>query len=179
MFHIVGHENGGLMASLLCDLGVAARVIRSGMILLVQEASGAHKGLWGFPKGRVDQGESPESAALRELNEETGHTGEVMGLAGVRTALRKDQPAIFLCYDVHVEGSVEGHANEEISSTKWFSLTECASVEWVSETMHQLAVDGLTRRSLMPNLAGLTPRSNPYAVYRSSKTERLRVGDGL
>ena len=118
MFHIVGHADTHLMTSLLCDLGVAARVIRSGMVLLVQEASGAHKGRWGFPKGRVDQGESPESAALRELNEETGHTGEVMGLAGVRTALRKDQPAIFLCYDVHVEGRVEGHANEEISSTK-------------------------------------------------------------
>jgi 8-oxo-dGTP pyrophosphatase MutT (NUDIX family) len=177
VFHIVGCENALLMTSLLCDLGVAARVIRTGMVLLVQEASGAHKGRWGFPKGRVDQGESPESAALRELNEETGHSGQVMGLAGVRTALRKDQPAIFLCYDVHVEGSVEGHANEEISSTKWFTLTECASIEWVSETMHQLAVDGLTRRSLMPNLAGLTPRSNPYAVYRTSKTERLRLGD--
>ena len=165
------------MASLLCDLGVAARVIRTGLILLVQEASGAHKGKWGLPKGRVDQGESPEAAALRELNEETGYSGQVMGLAGVRTALHKDRPAVFLCYDVHVEGEVKGHVNEEISSIKWFTLSECALVDWVSETMHQLAVDGLTGRSLMPNLAGLTPRSNPYAVYRTSKTERLRRGE--
>jgi|TARA_B100001741_G_scaffold291068_1_gene270989 8-oxo-dGTP diphosphatase len=165
------------MASLLCDLGVAARVIRKGLILLVQEANGAHKGKWGLPKGRVDQGESPEAAALRELNEETGYGGQVMGLAGVRTALHKDRPAVFLCYDVHVEGEVKGHVNEEISSIKWFTLSEVALVDWVSETMHQLAVDGLTGRSLMPNLAGLTPRSNPYAVYRTSKTEWLRRGE--
>ena len=165
------------MASLTCDLGVAARVIQTGTILLVQEAAGAHQGCWGLPKGRVDQGESPEAAALRELQEETGYSGKVMGLAGVRTALRKDKPAVFLCYDVHAEGDVEGHQNDEISSVRWFTLAECGTVEWVSETMHQLAIDGLTRRSLMPNLAGLTSRSNPYAVYRTSKTEQIRLGE--
>ena len=165
------------MSSLLCDLGVAARVVREGSILLVQEATGTHEGKWGLPKGRVDQGESPETAALRELNEETGYDGQVMGLAGVRTALRKDRPAVFLCYDVHVEGEIQGHSNKEISSIKWFTLSQCASVGWVSETMHQLAIDGLTRRSLMPNHVGLTPRTNPYAVYRTSRTEQLRMGD--
>ncbi len=166
------------MASLSCDLGVAARVIQTGTILLVQEAAGAHQGCWGLPKGRVDQGESPEAAALRELQEETGYSGKVMGLAGVRTALRKDKPAVFLCYDVHAEGDVGEHQNDEISSVRWFTLAECGTVEWVSETMHQLAIDGLTRRSLMPNLAGLTARSNPYAVYRTSKTEHIRLGEG-
>ena len=165
-----------VMVSLLCDLGVAARVVRNGQILLVQEASGPHQGKWGFPKGRVDPGESPEAAALRELFEESGHEGHVMGLAGVRTALRKGQPAVFLCYDVHVDTDVEHHTNEEISSTAWFTLGQCAALDWVSETMHQLAVDGLTRRSLMRNQAGLTPRTNPYAVYRTSKTENVQRG---
>ena len=98
-----------------------------------------------------------------------------MGLAGVRTALRKGQPAVFLCYDVHVDTDVEHHTNEEISSTAWFTLGQCAALDWVSETMHQLAVDGLTRRSLMRNQAGLTPRTNPYAVYRTSKTENVQA----
>ena len=109
------------MASLLCDLGVAARVIREEKILLVQEASGPHQGKWGFPKGRVDPGESPEAAALRELAEESGHDGQVLGLAGVRTALRKGQPAVFLCYDVQVNTEVDHHTSEEISNTAWCS----------------------------------------------------------
>ena len=164
------------MVSLLCDLGVAARVIRGKKILLVQEASGPHEGKWGFPKGRVDPGESPEAAALRELAEESGHEGQVLGLAGVRTALRKGQPAVFLCFDVHVSTEIEQHTSEEISNTTWCSLSECSKVDWVSETMHQLAVDGLTRRTLMRNHAGLTARSSPYAVYRTSKTEQLHRG---
>ena len=60
-----------------------------------QEATGPHNGKWGLPKGHVETGESPEAAALRELAEESGHTGSVMGLVGVRTALRKDHPAVF------------------------------------------------------------------------------------
>ena len=113
---------------------------------------------------------------MRELSEESGHEGTVLGLAGVRTALRKGQPAVFLCYDVEVNTDVEHHTSDEISNTAWCSLADFASLEWVSETMHQLAVDGLTRRSLMRNHAGLTSRSNPYAVYRTSKTEQLHRG---
>jgi 8-oxo-dGTP diphosphatase len=166
------------MASLLCDLGVAARVVKDGKILLVQEAKGAHRGKWGLPKGHVDPGESPETAAIRELQEEAGYTGSVMGLVGVRTALRKDHPAVFLCYDVHVEGEQQPSDTGEISSLQWFSLTELGSIQWVSETMQQLAVDGLTHRMVIRNHSGLTNRKTPYAVYRSSMASSLQSRGG-
>ena len=60
------------MATVSCDLGVAARVVADGGILLVQEGQGRHQGCWGLPKGHVEEGESPEEAALRELAEESG-----------------------------------------------------------------------------------------------------------
>ena len=50
------------MPSLLCDLGVAARVVQDGKILLVQEASGTYQGKWGLPKGHVDR-----ERALKQL----------------------------------------------------------------------------------------------------------------
>lgn len=38
-------------------------------VLLIQHVNGQH---WGFPKGRAEQTESAQDAAIRELQEETG-----------------------------------------------------------------------------------------------------------
>ena len=44
-----------------------------GNFLACQRPQGKHlAGLWEFPGGKVDQGESPESALARELHEELG-----------------------------------------------------------------------------------------------------------
>jgi len=39
--------------------------------------------LWSLPKGHLEQGETPEDAAVREVAEETGITGEVIAPLGV------------------------------------------------------------------------------------------------
>lgn len=54
-------------------------------ILLVQRSVEPQKGLWCLPGGFIELGESPESAALRELYEETGLTGQIHKLLGVTT----------------------------------------------------------------------------------------------
>lgn len=38
--------------------------------------------LWSLPKGHIEQGETPEQAALREVREETGIAGEILGELG-------------------------------------------------------------------------------------------------
>ena len=45
-----------------------------GAVILTRRASGLkdHAGQWSFPGGRIEPGESPEEAALRELEEEVG-----------------------------------------------------------------------------------------------------------
>jgi 8-oxo-dGTP diphosphatase len=37
-------------------------------------------GVWGIPAGKVQPGEDPKEACLRELGEEAGLTGDVLGL---------------------------------------------------------------------------------------------------
>ncbi len=56
-----------------------------GWVLLVQRSVDPQKGLWCLPGGFIELGESPEIAALRELYEETGLTGQIHKPLGVMT----------------------------------------------------------------------------------------------
>ncbi|WP_421704056.1 NUDIX hydrolase [Aliiroseovarius sp.] len=53
-------------------LGAIAVVLRGDQVLLVQRGKDPGRGLWGYPGGGVEWGESVAEAAIRELREETG-----------------------------------------------------------------------------------------------------------
>lgn len=53
-----------------------AVVIRGKSLLLVRRANPPDAGLWGFPGGKIELGETLAHAAVRELFEETGVTAE-------------------------------------------------------------------------------------------------------
>ena len=53
----------------------AALIAPDGHVCLQQRPAGkAHGGLWEFPGGKIEPGESPEAALVRELREELGVT---------------------------------------------------------------------------------------------------------
>ena len=158
------------MGSTACDLGVAARAILNDKILLVKEARGSYQGRWSLPKGRVELGEDTETAVIRELYEETGVQGEIIGLAAVRSTLNKQMPAVFICYDVHVL-SKSGHIDtEEISDCKWFSLSELKNLGWVSDTMHNLSIEALSgSRMSIKSSKPLSKSGKSYYVYSVNK----------
>ncbi len=53
-------------------IGAIAVTTRDNQVLLVQRRNPPDAGLWGFPGGHVEWGESVGAAAARELLEETG-----------------------------------------------------------------------------------------------------------
>ncbi|MBO1517133.1 MULTISPECIES: NUDIX hydrolase [Psychrobacter] len=58
-----------------CLRPIAATIgvlFKDGKVLLVRRANPPDAGLWGFPGGKIERGETVKDAAVRELYEETG-----------------------------------------------------------------------------------------------------------
>lgn len=73
---------------------VSVAVVRGATVLLVKRARAPSQGLYAYPGGKVEPGETLAQAAARELLEETG-----LKATGYRP-LR----------DIHIDGSAENHA---------------------------------------------------------------------
>ncbi len=87
---------------------VVAAVIRDrvGRVLLARRPPGGpHGGLWEFPGGKVEPGETPEAALAREIREELG-----VGIAvGGRVAVvDHDYPHLAICLDAYACRIVRG-----------------------------------------------------------------------
>ncbi len=67
-------------------LPVAANIVmKDRKILLVKRKNNPFKGLWCLPMGFAESGESIETAALRELKEETGIQGKIIDFVDVES----------------------------------------------------------------------------------------------
>jgi len=90
---------------------VAAAVVREGgRILLTRRMAGAHLGgLWEFPGGKVEAGESPEAALVRECREECAIDVEVLDIVDVTFHRYPQKDVLLLFYECRRVGGEVTH----------------------------------------------------------------------
>ena len=116
-----------------------AAVIEGDRILMVRETV---DGRWTLPGGWIDVGESPATAAEREVFEESGYEVSVVKLAAVYDKLRHDHPPVphhsylvfFLC-DL-IGGEARGSV--ETSEVGWFELADLPELSTPRVTRAQI-----------------------------------------
>lgn len=88
----------------LLPVVAAALVNSAGEVLVQQRPTGkAHGGLWEFPGGKVEHGEVPEAALIRELEEELGIgvAADALAPAAFATAPAGERHLLLLLYRVY------------------------------------------------------------------------------
>ena len=117
---------------------VAAGIVCAGddsdNVLAVQRGYGDMKGLWEFPGGKVERGETPADACRRELAEELDV--RVCNLRDFYT-VEYDYPEFHLsmeCFFCRIdasEGSAEPQRSDRQLDIRWVSRRSLASLEWM------------------------------------------------
>ena len=108
----------------------ATLIKRDDRFLIIQEAAGQVKGLWNWSQGAVEEGESPEEAAIREAKEETGLDIELERKLGVVENPFSNTSAIHIFLGRVIGGELSLQ-EEEILEAKWLTLSEIEKMEEV------------------------------------------------
>jgi 8-oxo-dGTP diphosphatase len=104
---------------------VSVAIFHDGAFLLVKRGREPSKGLYAFPGGRVDVGESDEDAVRRELAEETGLTVEtVQPLAELQLSGAAGHPAFRLLVFRGYGPSGMLQASDDAETAGWFGIEE-------------------------------------------------------
>lgn len=111
-------------------LEVVAAIIRRGeQIFATQRGYGDWKDWWEFPGGKIEPGETPEEALVREIKEELSadiHVGKLLH------TVEWDYPKFHLTMHCYMCSLVADalHLNEH-EAAKWLTASTLSSVNWL------------------------------------------------
>lgn len=109
---------------------VVAAVIRSeDKIFATARGYGEFKGQWEFPGGKIEQGETPEEALVREIKEELEieiKVGEIIH------TIEYDYPTFHLSMDCFWGEIIKGDLIlKEVEDARWLTMDQIYDVKWL------------------------------------------------
>ena len=108
---------------------VAAIIIHEDKVFATQRGYGEFKGGWEFPGGKIEEGETPQEALVREIKEELNVEIEVGELLDV---VEYDYPNFHLSMDCFICKIKSGElVLNEHEAAKWLTKETLDSVEWL------------------------------------------------
>ena len=108
---------------------VAAIIIDNGRVFATQRGYGEFKDGWEFPGGKIDVGETPEEALVREIREELDTEIAVGDLV---ETVEYDYPTFHLSMRCYWCSVVSGELElKEHAAARWLSKEELFDVEWL------------------------------------------------
>ena len=109
---------------------VAAIILRDGAYFATQRGYGEFEGMWEFPGGKIEPGESSEDALKREIQEELG-----IGITIDKFLCTTDYdyPSFHLTMHCYICSTEAGEIElREHKSARWLRPEELGSVEWLA-----------------------------------------------
>jgi len=123
---------------------VGAAIVRGGRVLAARRTAPPEAaGRWEFPGGKVEPGESPEAAVVREIREELGCAVEVTGWLPGEVSIG-ERHVLTVALAVLTQGA---HPDpREHDELRWLTAAELDDVDWLEPDRpflpHLLAVLG-------------------------------------
>ena len=108
---------------------VAAVIYEDGAYFATQRGYGEFEGMWEFPGGKIEPGESRESALIREIQEELGVS---ISVEDYICTTDYDYTTFHLTMHCYICSIVSGEIElREHKSARWLSVDMLDSVEWL------------------------------------------------
>lgn len=112
-------------------------------VLLIKRGNEPYKGSWAFPGGFLDEDETLEEAARRELKEETGLSPKFFNEVGAFSDLDRDPRGRTISgafASVVRPNQSKAVAGDDAKEARWFSINEMPKLAFDHEKIHRMAL---------------------------------------